>query len=263
MTLPYTAEAHRALCHLHTIDLAGFTITLAIPARIFDSDSFVPYTQRHSHPIVDQARNLLVHTAGHARAGQPVSGLQKIHVIVLHSNKRNDNKNALVCASQHVGFADLLCTIPVTIRGSPLKALVDTAANHSMIALEFLHTHNIPYSDLVSLWYSISGTSAPCLGSVILTTYTGKQYHEVKYTIVASLPSAAAHLNDPNLALLGFDVISAARMRITFDPPHMLVTVPPPAHALRSKPFTDMITLHATDDIAGQQPGLDPLLQSK
>ena len=52
-------------------------------------------------------------------------------------------------------------------------------------------------------------------------------------------------------------------MRITFDPPHMLVTVPPPAHALRSKPFTHMITLPATEDSAGQQPGLDSLVQSK
>ena len=72
----------------------------------------------------------------------------------------------------------------------------------------------------------------------------------MKYTIVASLPSAAAHLNDPNLALLELDFISAARMRITFDPPHMLVPVPPPAHALRSKPFTRVITLPATEDIA-------------
>ena len=192
-----------------------------------------------------------------------MSGLQNFPVIVLHSNQSNDNKNALACASQHVGFVDLLCTIPVTICGSPLKALVDTAANHSMIPLEFLQTHNIPYCTLASLSYGISGTSAPCLGSVILTTYIEKQCNKMKYTIVASLPPAAAHLNDPNLALLGLGVISTARMRITFDTPHMLVTVPPPAHALRSKPFTHMITRPATEDIAGRQPGLDPLLQSK
>ena len=51
LTLPYTAEAHHPFRHLHTVDLAGFTITLAIPTRIFDSDSFVPYMHQLAHNI--------------------------------------------------------------------------------------------------------------------------------------------------------------------------------------------------------------------
>ena len=263
LTLPYTDQAQRALRHLHTIDLSGFEVTLAIPARIFDSDSFVPYTARHSHPTVDQARNMLVHSPGHTRAGQPVPGFQKFHVIVLRSNQQTDNRRALACAAQHVGFVDLLCTIPVTINKLSVKALVDTAANHSMIAVEFLHANGIQFDTLPSLSYGISGASAPCLGSLILQTCIGKQCHDVKYTIVASLPSAAAQLHDPNLALLGLDVISAARMRISFDPPRMILSVPPPAHAPHCSPFTHVITLqpgHAQDMLKPQ--GLDPLVQS-
>ena len=82
------------------------------------------------------------------------------------------------------GFVDPLCTIPVTIRGSSLKALVDTAANQSMhtkrsecCEAEFTHelhvknakhaflcpSHSLPHTSFTSSNSCVCATSHTAL----------------------------------------------------------------------------------------------------
>eukprot|EP00892_Ulva_mutabilis_P010992 jgi/Ulvmu1/8265/UM041_0076.1 len=210
VALPYTDEAHVLLRHIHTIDLNGFHITLAVPARLFDSDAYIPYMSIHSGSTVDKASNLLQFTHGSF-----VPGHQKFHVLKLTSNQHSLNNSAITCAASKVAAVDLICTIPIHIRGTGLKALVDTASNHSIISVDFLVKHNISYHKARSTSLGISGSNAPCLGTVQLETCIGRQRHLVPYTVVTSLPSAEWH--KPNDALLGLDVITATHMRIDFD----------------------------------------------
>ena len=219
ITLPYTDDAHVALRHIHTINLNGHHITVAIPGRLFDSDAFVPYTSRHSYSTVDKANALLQYVDG-----KPVPGHQTFHVLKLTSNQHSLNTKAITCAGRKVEAVDLICTMPVRIRGARLKALVDTASNHSIICVDFLNNHGIPFQQSASTSQGISGSAAPCLGTVKLSTCIGRHQHDVMYTVVSSLPSAEWH--SPNEALLGLDVISATRMKIEFDDPVIRIHVP-------------------------------------
>lgn len=219
VSLPFTEQAHVAMRHLHTLDLNGYTVTVAIPARLFDSDAFVPYTRRHSQSVVDQARNLLCFTNG-----APVPGSQKFHVLHMTSNQRSLDQSARACAAQVTDSVDLICTMPVHIRGARLTALVDTASNHSIVTAEFLSTQQIPYTSASSVSTGISGSSAPCLGTIQLPVRVGRQTVAVKFTVVASLPSAKWHA--PNHALLGLDVIAATQMKIQFEHSCIRISVP-------------------------------------
>lgn len=68
VALPYTDDAHTALRHIHTVNMNGHKIILAVPARIFDSDLFVPYIKRHTQSIVHEARNMLKFYCGASSA---------------------------------------------------------------------------------------------------------------------------------------------------------------------------------------------------
>lgn len=221
ITLPYTDDAHTALRHVHTIDLNGHTVTVAIPAALFDSDSFVPYVKRHSPSMVSPAKDILCFTDGTA-----VPGHQKFHVLTLTSNQHSTNLCALINASKRASFVDLLCTMPVVANGYRLKALVDTASNHSMVTKEFLDMHGIRFDPEPSVTLGVSRTPAPSYGKIILQMKVGRRTLPVTCTVVASLPSAAAHWHDTNDALLGLDVISATSMRLDFTPPCIRITVP-------------------------------------
>lgn len=200
------------------------TITIVVPARIFESSAFLPFLRQHSHTTVDEACHILEYTAGSA-----VPGKQKYHICTFITNQRasiHPDKKAAVSVT-HADFMDLLCTMPTSIHGHFTKALVDTAANHSMITRTFLNRHDIAYTPQHSVTIGISATEASCLGTVTLDTRVGRNIISVTYTVVDSLPCAAADFQ-PNEALFALDVISAVDMHIKFKHPHILITIPPP-----------------------------------
>lgn len=230
VTLPYTDDAHTALRHLHEIDLNGHFVILAIPARLFKADAFIPYMKRQSTSIVDEARRLLVFTSGLAVPGQ-----QKFHVLTMVSNHASTKLVSLASRAAHVPFVDLLCTMPLRICDATLRALVDSASNHSMITSRFLDRVGVSYEAGPSSTYGVSGTAAPCLGYVTLDTRVGRSIIPVKFTVVDDLPTAAACQHEPNEALIALDVITAVSMRIEFQQPRIIITVPAPKDAPRSK----------------------------
>ena len=267
IVLPFTDDAHAALRHMHTMDLQGHTVTVVIPATLFDSDSFVPYIKRHTQTTVRQAKELLCFENGNA-----VPGHQKFHVITLISNQRSTNLCALTSAAQHLSFVDLLCTIPAQVHGSRLKALVDTASNHSMITREFLNHIQVDFTAGPGVTLGVSGTPAPSLGKITLDVQVGRKVMGVLFTVVESLPSAAAHWHDPNDALLGLDVISATSMRIEFTQPCIRITVPGSRtgskyrrkdwqHVVHlSKPSTPALESSSTPDVSTSGKELSALL---
>ena len=235
VTLPSSDEAHVALRHIHTINMNKHKVTVVIPARLFNSASFLPYLARHTHSIVDEAKNLLTFLSG-----QPVPGHQKYHILTMTSNQRKSvlppaTKCAASTKAPPADFVDLVCTMPARVHGHFTKALIDTASNHSMVTLSFLQKHDLSYHAQPYTTTGISSSSAPCLGSVILDTRVGRRLIAVKYTVVESLPSAAADMHDPNEILFALDVTSAVNMNIEFKHPRIVVTVPPDKHARRRK----------------------------
>lgn len=260
IVLPFTGEAHAALRHMHELDLNGHTITLAIPARLFKADAFVPYLQRHSTPVVDEARRLLVY-----RNGQPVLGQQKFHVLTLVSNHSSPKLTSLASRADHVPFVDLLCTMPLWINGLKLKALIDSCSNHSMITASFLDRANLPYASSAHQTFGVSDTAAPCLGRTTIDTRVGRHVLSVQYTVVDTLPAAAACLHEPNEALIALDVISAVRMRVEFPWPRIVITVPAPPHAPRSqrKPWYHVIHTQPTGKHTSESSPLDDFVCSK
>ena len=235
VTLPSSDEAHVALRHIHTINMNKHKVTVVIPARLFNSASFLPYLARHTHSIVDEAKNLLTFLSG-----QPVPGHQKYHILTMTSNQRKSvlppaTKCAASTKAPPADFVDLVCTMPARVHGHFTKALIDTASNHSMVTLSFLQKHDLSYHAQPYTTTGISSSSAPCLGSVNLDTRVGRRLIAVKYTVVESLPSAAADMHDPNEILFALDVTSAVNMNIEFKHPRIVVTVPPDKHARRRK----------------------------
>lgn len=243
ITLPCSEEAQTALRHIHTIDMEGYHIVVVIPARLFDSTSFAPFLRQHVHSTVDEAQNILQYSTG-----KPVPGRQKYHMCTMITNQRASvlPKATLSAAAsaQPTSFVDLLCTMPTRIDGQFAKALVDTAANHSMITRCFLEKHNIQYIRQHSVSVGISSAEAPCLGKVTLTTRVGRQQLSVRFTVVDSLPSAAADTYAPNDALFALDVISAADMQITFKHPRIVISVPPPPLARKKRARTWFHVIH-------------------
>ena len=223
VTLPYTDTAHTALRHLHTVSMHGHKIQIAIPATLFQSDSFIPYIRRHSTSDVYQAKDILRFCDG-----APVPGHQKFHVLTLVSNQCSSDIACAASLAQHLSFVDLLCTMPVRVGGHKAKALVDTASNHSMITKDFLDSCGISFTATPNVTLGVSGTPAPSLGKLTLDATIGRRAMPVLFTVVESLPSAAAHWHDPNSALLGLDVISAVNMKIDFDsdPKRIKITLP-------------------------------------
>jgi len=260
VALPYTDDAHTALRHIHDLDLNGHSVTLAIPARLFKADAFIPYLRRHSQPLVDEAKRLLVY-----HTGQPVPGLQKFHVLTIVSNHSSHKLTSLANSAGHVPFVDLLCTMPLRINGTKLKALVDSASNHSMITASFLEHAGIPFTSSACHTYGVSDTAAPCRGRVTITTRVGRHLLPVHYTVVDTLPTAAACMHEPNEALIALDVISAVNMRVDFRQPRIVITIPAPAQARRSerKPWYHVIHTQATGTHTSETSPLDDFVCSK
>ena len=198
-----------------------------MPARLFDSDAVVPYTRRHDHSTVHEACKLLCFASG-----EPVPGRQKFHFIKLTSNRHGLNK-AYACVARSLDSIDLLCTMPVFVQNHKIKALVDTASNHSIITCDFLQQHEIGFHAARVLSGGIAGSTAVCLGHVHLSTCVGHQEHIVMYTVVSSLPSAQWHR--PNQALIGLDVISASQMKLDFADAVIRISVPSTNIAVRSR----------------------------
>ena len=208
-------------------------VTVIIPARLFNSAAFLPYRARHTHSVVDEARNLLTF-----KSGGPVPGHQKYHIVTMVSNQRKSilpptMKCAASSKTPQAQFVDLVCTMPTRVHGKFTKALIDTASNHSMITLSFLQRHGLCYHKQAYTTTGISSSAAPCLGSVVLDTRVGRRLVAVKYTVVESLPAAAIDMHEPNEVLFALDVTSAVNMNIEFKHPRIVVTVPPEKSARR------------------------------
>ena len=228
VVLPLLEDSQTALRHIHTIDMRGHKITMVIPARTFDSSAFVPFLRLHTQSTVDEACNILCFKSGTA-----VPGRQKYHICTLVTNRRasilpEPQKCATTVQADAVPFVDLLCTVPTKISGHFAKALVDTAANHSMITRSFLEKHSIAYTSQHSVTIGISSSQTPCLGHVTLDTRVGRQVIPARFTVVEALPSAAADSYTPNDALFALDVITHTGMNISFKKPRIIITVPPP-----------------------------------
>ena len=233
VTLPHNDEALTALRHIHTIRMQGHEVTLAIPARIFESSHFLSYTKFHSHFRVDEACNLLQY-----HTGEWVPGRQKYHVCTLVTNQQASvmaTPSSAVSSSRPIPFVDLYCTMPVRIQGHHAKALIDTASNHSMISLPFLNRHRISFTSEPSASAGISAVEAPCLGFVFLDTRVGRHNIQVRFTVVESLPSAAADTHQPNEVLLALDVITAVDMDIKVRRPRIIISIPDPKKQGRRK----------------------------
>lgn len=260
VALPFTDEAHTALRHMHDLELNGHHITLAVPARLFKADAFVPYLQRHSSPIVDEGRRLLMYNSG-----LPVPGQQKFHLLTLVSNHSSHKLTSLATRSSHVPFVDLLCTMPLRIHSHKLKALVDSASNHSMITASFLARTGIPYTASACQTYGVSDTAAPCLGQVTVDTRVGRHVLPVCYTVVDTLPTAAACMHEPNEALIALDVITAVNMRVDFRQPRIVITIPAPKHAPRSqrKPWYHVVHTQSTGRHTTESSSLDDFVCSQ
>jgi hypothetical protein len=170
-------------------------ITVIIPARLFNSAAFLPYLARHTHSVVDEAKNLLTF-----KSGGPVPGHQKYHIVTMVSNQRKSilpptMKCAASSQTPQAQFVDIVCTMPTRVHGKFTKALIDTASNHSMITLSFLQRHGLCYHKQAYTTTGISSSAAPCLGSVVLDTRVGRRLIAVKYTVVESLPAAAIEMH--------------------------------------------------------------------
>ena len=86
VVLPCEEEAmHTAMRHIHTIDMNGFTITVAVPAKLFDSSAYVPFLRMHSKDTVAEAREMLRYTA----TNEPVPGNQKYHLCTMFRSQRH------------------------------------------------------------------------------------------------------------------------------------------------------------------------------
>ena len=154
------------------MQLNGNCSMLAMPARIFDSDSVVPYRRLHDHAAVHEACDLLCFASG----GAPVPGRQKFHLVTLTSNRFSVHKT-FACVTSSLLSVDLLCTLPVFVRNHKVKALVDTATNHSVITRDFLHQHCISFHGAHVVSGGIAGSTAVCLGHVQLRTHIGHKVH--------------------------------------------------------------------------------------
>ena len=69
VTLPQPEEAHVTLRHIHTIDMHNHKITVIVPARLFNSEAFLPGTAQPFYR--EEAKSLLAFLSG-----QPVAGHQ-------------------------------------------------------------------------------------------------------------------------------------------------------------------------------------------
>lgn len=244
VVLPIHKDTRTAIRHIHTIDMRGHKLTLVVPARTFDSSAFVPFLRMHTQSTVDEARNLLCYKGGH-----PVPGHQKYHVCTLITNHRASvlpapGKKCAASAVADAPFVDLVCTVPSKIDGHFATALVDTAANHSMITRSFLLRHTIPFTTEHSVTIGISSSQTPCLGHVCLPTRVGRQVLSVRFTVVEALPSAAVDSVASNDALFALDVITASAMQLNFRKPRIVITVPPPKSARGRKGRTWYHVVH-------------------
>ena len=243
VTMPHTIAASTAMRHIHSIDMKGYKITIVIPSRIFKSSAVLPYTRNHSQFVMDEACKLLQY-----HNGAFVPGKQKYHVCTFVTNEKASvvtkplNSAANVLMAQ---FIDLVCTVPARVLGHPVRALIDTASNHSMITVGFLSRHRISFTSEVSATAGISAVEAPCLGFVYLDTRVGRHTVSVRFTVVESLPSALRNSHQPNEALFALDVIAAVDMQITVKKPRIVVTIPPPKikGRWRGKPWLQVIHL--------------------
>ena len=243
VVLPFTDTAQTALRHIHAIDMRTHTITLIIPARIFESAAFVPFLRQHALSTVDEAKNLLCFASGSA-----VPGHQKYHICTMitnhHSSALPGPPQKCAASAAEPEFVDLLCTMPTKITGHFAKALVDTATNHSMITRAFLEKHGIAFTAQHSVTVGVSSSRTTCLGNVTLETRVGRHLIPVKFTVVDALPSAAADTFMPNDALFALDVITAVDMNISFKKPRIVITVPPPKSAKRNRSRTWYHVVH-------------------
>ena len=110
IALPFEAERyHAAIRHVHTINFNGHQVTLAVPARVFESGNFVPFLRQHTQTTVSEATAVLCYNTGN-----PVPGKQKYHICTLITNHRDSilpERKAAV-SSATVPFVDLHCTMP-------------------------------------------------------------------------------------------------------------------------------------------------------
>ena len=260
--------------HIHTIDMNGHSITMVIPARVFKSNDFVPFLKQHSQSAVETAQSILRDTKG-----IPVKGCQKYHICKLITNHRSSvvqSSPKITCTSSATGqpaeFVDLICTMPCQIGGHHAKALIDTASNHSMVTRTFLDRHLIRYTPRQGTTTGISGSAAPSLGRVSLRTRIGRRYVDIIYTVVESLPAAAADTYRPNEALLALDALQATNIKLHFEKPHqrrprIRIKVPPePRYSKRAshriaKPWYHVI--HVEQNYTTESSPLDEFLISK
>lgn len=146
VVLPLLEDSQIAMRHIHTIDVRGHQFTMVIPARKFDSSTFIPFLCIYTHSTVDDACNVLC-----IKSGAAVPGRQKYHICTLITNRRasilpETQKCAATSRADAVAFVDLLFAVPTKTIGHFAKALVDTAANHNMITRTVLSKHNIAYT---------------------------------------------------------------------------------------------------------------------